>query len=84
MTMTWSAAADPGLSPGTLVYDVVRSDDPSDFMTATTCVETNDGGDTTATDPGAPGPGGLYAYLVRVETLCGAAPDPGRSIAQCP
>jgi hypothetical protein len=83
-TLQWTAPADPGLSPGTLVYDVVRSNDPSDFMTAPTCVESDDGADTTATDSDSPGPGVLYAYLVRVETLCGAAADPGRAVAQCP
>jgi hypothetical protein len=76
--------ADPGLSPGTLVYDVIRSDDPSDFMTATTCVETNDGADTTAGDTGTPGPGGLYAYLVRVETTCGETVELDRPAASCP
>jgi hypothetical protein len=84
LTMTWTAASDPGLSPGTLVYDVVRSDNPADFMTTATCVETDDGGDTTANDSDTPPPGGLFAYLIRVESQCGAAANPGRSVAQCP
>ena len=83
-TLQWTAPADPGLSPGTLVYDVVRSDDPSDFMTAPTCVESDDASDTSATDTDTPASGTVFAYLVRAETRCGGAGGPGRSVAQCP
>ncbi len=83
-TLSWTQPADPGLSPGTLVYDVVRSGDASDFTTAMTCVESDDGADTTATDNSMPAMGAMHAYLIRTKTLCGAADDPGRTIAQCP
>jgi hypothetical protein len=83
-TMQWTAPADSGLSPETLVYDVVRSNDPSDFVSAAVCVEYDDGSDVTASDTDTPAAGALFAYLVRAETRCGAGTVPGRSVGQCP
>ena len=85
-TMAWTAPASSGAA---LVYDVVRSPTPSNFITAAVCVETNDGSDTVAVDPSLPSPGGLFAYLVRVEG-CGGQNAGQRSngqprvVAVCP
>ena len=68
-TITWDPPAEPGNASGTVLYDTVRSSDPTDFDTGT-CVETDDT-DLTAGDPAAPPPGtGLY-YLVRAQNDCG-------------
>ena len=87
-TMTWCA---PGSTGGTaaLLYDVVRSDTPSDFLTSTLCVETDDS-DLSALDATIPAPGGVRYYLPRAQNACGegslgttsaGAPRVGRS---CP
>jgi hypothetical protein len=83
-TMQWSPPADPGLSPGTLVYDVVRSGDASDFVSAVTCVEWDDASDVTAIDGDTPASGTVYFYLVRAESRCGGGAGGGRTVAQCP
>ena len=72
-----------------MVYDVIRSPNPADFMTAA-CVETDIGPDTTAEDSESPVPGAVFFYRVRAQTLCGegiagtdsnGVPQPARS---CP
>lgn len=71
-TLSWTA---PGNLGGTaVVYDTIRSTTPSDFVTAATCVETNDGSDTSATDATTPATGQLFSYLVRAEHTCGSGP----------
>ncbi|HKQ96851.1 MAG TPA: hypothetical protein VJV75_03135 [Candidatus Polarisedimenticolia bacterium] len=71
-TLTWSALAQPGT--GSIVYDTVSSRDPADFLAdpSVTCIESNGGGDTTATDAAVPAPGAVIYYLVRAENACGA------------
>ena len=71
-TLTWSA---PGFGalPTALVYDTLRTLDPSDFIGAT-CVESNQGPDTVATDSVDPPPGEAFFFLVRAETVCGPGP----------
>lgn len=73
--ITW-AAADPGgaIAP---IYDTLRSDDASDFVTAAVCVESDDG-DTMTIDTNAPAPGGVFNYLVRAENDCPGAGSLGR------
>ena len=87
--ITW----DPPLAPGgnALVYDVIRSSDPTDFVTNADCIETDDGADTQAIDPESP-PSGGYFYLVRAQNSCpvGEGPvgntsaGPPRIAASCP
>ena len=63
---------DPG-GTGTLFYDVIRSDDPSDFgLISAVCIESDDTLDAPATDGAALAPGGLSSYLVRAENVCPA------------
>jgi hypothetical protein len=70
-TLTWSAPALPGGTAGSAVYDTIRSSSPSDFVTAATCVESNDGANTSATDTAVPAAGSRFAYLVRAQNTCG-------------
>jgi hypothetical protein len=87
--LSWAVPADPGGSVA-LVYDTLRSPDPADFVAAAVCLET-DQADLVAVDGAAPGAGGVFYYLVRVENGC---PQPGslgqdsdgveRSGIQCP
>ena len=62
-TISWT----PPLSPGatSIVYDTLRSPIASNFTSAATCVETNDGANTTATDATTPSPGSTLFYLTR-------------------
>jgi hypothetical protein len=83
--LSWQPSLDPG---GTSVlYDLLRSSDLSDFSGGT-CVESDDS-DTVATDVINPLPGEVYGYLVRVKNECGgtlghsSAPAP-RSGGSCP
>jgi hypothetical protein len=75
MTLTWSAPADPGGLISALLYDALRSGSPSDFNSGI-CVESNDGGNTTAQDAVAPALGAFFAYLVRAENACPAGQGP--------
>jgi len=89
-TLTWIPPAEPGAL--TLVYDVIRSGNPADFLGSTTCVESDDGADTLATDLSIPEFDRGFFYLVRAANLCPAGegslgrgsdgnPRPGRT---CP
>jgi len=64
--ITWDAPQIPGCV--TPVYDVLRSENPSDFTTAT-CI-TSDITNRTATDTTQPSPS--FYYLIRVENTCGS------------
>jgi len=70
-TLDWSPPADLGgaVAP---VYDVLRSDSPTDFTSAPVCLEADDGADSWAIDPELPPAGSAYYYLVRAENACGA------------
>jgi N-acetylneuraminic acid mutarotase len=65
--LTWNAPAAPGATA--LVYDLLRSSDPSDFMAAATCMASGVVG-TGAVDPEVPPPGTAYDYLVRAANAC--------------
>ena len=52
-----------------VVYDVLRSPRPFDFVNFTTCLET-DTGATDTMDPLEPPPGRLLSYLVRAQNRC--------------
>jgi len=43
---------------------------PADFVAAATCVESNDGSNTTAVDAAVPANGTGFFYLVRPENAC--------------
>jgi hypothetical protein len=66
-TLLWNTPADPGSL--TVLYDVLRSQTPSDFAGAAVCVMTN-GATASATDPGLPPVGGSFFYLVRARNDC--------------
>jgi hypothetical protein len=51
-------------------YDVLRSTSRSNFVTGAICLESDDDTDVVAADPAAPGSGGVFYYLVRVQTGC--------------
>ncbi len=54
----------------TLKYDTLRSGDPGDFVANGTCVESDGGPDTTASDVSNPMIGAAFYYLVRAESRC--------------
>jgi subtilisin family serine protease len=70
---TWSAPA----SSGGAVYDLLRSNAPSDFWNAS-CVVSGIAQTTAAADV-TPAPGAAFYYLVRVRSACGTAPMGYRS-----
>ncbi len=65
--MSWSPSSDPGAT--SVLYDVVRSQSPSDFSAAT-CLLTGSSG-TSASDAALPGQ--IFYYLVRAENSCGGS-----------
>jgi len=66
--LSWSEPASLGGNAN--VYDTIRSGDPADFQTGTTCVESDDGGDREAFDFADPLAGNVFYYVVRTENLC--------------
>ena len=88
-TITWDPPVDPG--GNAIVYDVIRSGDPADFVSNADCIESGDGSDTQAVDS-EPLLSGAFCYLVRALNGCPAgegslgdnsAGDP-RTAAACP
>jgi hypothetical protein len=67
-TLAWSAPPDPGAV--VVAYDMLRSSDRTDFVTAAVCVET-DGSDTSSVDGAVPPPGTAFYYLARAGNACG-------------
>jgi hypothetical protein len=66
-TLTWAPPSSPG---GTQpLYDVLRTSDPADFMTAATCVSSDDPL-TSTTDAQDPALGAAFFYDIRAETGC--------------
>jgi N-acetylneuraminic acid mutarotase len=72
-SLEWS----PPLAPGgtALVYDVLRSTIPSDFMDAAACIA-SDSIATTAFDASVPPEGSAYFYLVRAANDCPGGESP--------
>ena len=66
--VSWSAPTAPGAT--SLLYDTVRSNTASNFVTGATCVETNNGPNTVSTDTSNPALGAYFAYLIRAENAC--------------
>ncbi len=67
-TLNWSTPAAPG--GVSLRYDTIRSSSSTDFVGTASCVESDDGVDRAADDPGIPAPGTVFYYLVRAENSC--------------
>jgi hypothetical protein len=66
-SLSWQAPVTPG---GTvLLYDVIRSSNRSDYVTAADCVATKTP-DATESDASVPPVGGIFYYLVRSENGC--------------
>lgn len=65
--LAWEPPTDSG--GGALVFDLLRSADPTDFSLSA-CIET-DSVAPNATDPATPPPGTLFAYLTRAQGDCG-------------
>ena len=73
VALAWAPPEDIGAT--SCVYDTLRSLDPSDF-TASTCVESDDGSDTVATDATEPAAGAAFYYLVRAQNACPSGDGP--------
>jgi len=68
-SLTWGVPADPGALASSLVYDTLRSGAPGGFLGAT-CVESDDGPNTTAVDVAEPASRQLFFYLSRAQSSC--------------
>ena len=72
-TLQWSEPEFPGGVPGSVRYDVIRSQDPSDFVAGGGCLEFDES-DTTATDSDPLLPGEIFNYIIRPENACPSDP----------
>ena len=69
-SLSWTAPVEAGGSIP-VRYDTIRSSRPDDFFFIHgTCIEFDDGTDTTSIDTATPDPGQLYHYLVRPQNDC--------------
>jgi N-acetylneuraminic acid mutarotase len=66
-TLIWASPSAPGGS--VVLYDVIRSDDPTDFVNGAACVAT-DISATTTDDVAVPPLGSVYIYLIRAGSGC--------------
>ncbi len=67
--LTWDVPASPGALASGLVYDTLRSGLASNLLAAD-CLESDDGPNTTATDPDLPSSGQAFFYLTRAQNAC--------------
>jgi hypothetical protein len=67
-TINWTPPF--ALGGTSVVYDTLRSTAPSNFTSLATCVESNDGSNTTTNDLTGLPPGGALYYLTRAENAC--------------
>ena len=72
VSLTWNAPSTLGGT--TVLYDTLRSENPGDFESVISCIEQDDGSDTTAMDAESPPAGVAYYYLVGAENGCGRGP----------
>ncbi len=73
LTFTWDPPASAASGCGTVVYDVLQSSNPADFVTAATCVATGVTVTTAPDDDLVPmNPGEVRYYLVRDRDACGS------------
>jgi hypothetical protein len=82
LTLTWSEPASPGGTTSTLRYDVIVSSIVNDFSTSATCVESDDGSDTTSIGVSSPPPGTAAFFWIRAENNCGV--NTSRPARACP
>jgi hypothetical protein len=68
-TLVWDPPAAPGAPTSALLYDTLRSVSPGDFLSAS-CLESDDGPNTTATDGTIPSVGQAFFYLTRAQNAC--------------
>ena len=68
-TLVWDPPAAPGAPTAALLYDTLRSVSPGDFLSAS-CLESDDGPNTTATDGTIPSVGQVFFYLTRAQNAC--------------
>jgi len=73
VTLRWQLPVYEGTSA--LVYDVLRSSSPSNFVDATACVESG-GTNTSATETDSPPSGATFFYLVRGRSGCAPGEGP--------
>jgi len=73
-TLHWSPPLDSGVA--SIRYDTISSSDPSDFseVAGASCVESNDGDNTSSSSDVTPASGELLSFLVRARSLCGFGP----------
>ncbi|HET6278306.1 MAG TPA: putative metal-binding motif-containing protein, partial [Candidatus Polarisedimenticolia bacterium] len=69
--LDWQQVAIGGL-PAAMLYDVIRSPNMADYVTAAICLEADDGPNATAIDLADPPVGGVFIYLLRAENGCAA------------
>ncbi len=72
-TLVWAAPAQSGAT--TLLYDLIRSHDPADFVSASACVAA-DSPMPIATDTSLPAPARSFFYLVRAQNGCPSGEGP--------
>lgn len=90
-TLAWTAPTTGGTA-SSLRYDVIRSRVPSTFVdpALASCLETNDGPNTTAIDAQTPLRGRVFFYVVRASNVCGRGPagtgsgGTPRALRDCP
>jgi len=68
-TLDWDPPAAPGAPTSDLLYDTLRAVSPDGFLSAS-CLESDDGPDTTATDGTIPSVGQVFFYLTRAQNAC--------------
>jgi hypothetical protein len=71
--LQWSEPEFPGGVSGTVRYDVIRSQDPSDFVAGGSCLEFDEF-DSTATDSDLPLVGEISYYIIRAKNACPSDP----------
>ncbi len=73
--LNWNPPASLGGLGPSLLYDTIRTRIRSDFVSIplAACVESDDGPNTTATDPATPPVGQAFYYLIRAQNACPGA-----------
>jgi photosystem II stability/assembly factor-like uncharacterized protein len=67
-TATWLPPSSPGATA--VVYDVIASPDPANFLQTAFCIESDDGADTLAPFSNLPDPGEALFIVIRAENSC--------------
>src|SRR5262249_15300284 len=75
VTLSWSTTSIPWASASALSYDVIRSSNPADFVSGSTCVSSDAPG-TSAVDNQIPPLATRFYYLVRAQNGCPAGQGP--------